>query len=182
MRLAPKMSLFIVGLLAMTTTASAETPSGKNGSRQWTSQQQQWEAKRDLYRKLHDKWHKPKPKPIDPGPGNGQPLDPPPAIPQGPPGFVWVNGHWERVKAPHGGEVQAPSVVVRDHRKPAPHGVVIRDHRTKDAVVVRDHRTGRPGDGGQQQTTDVSSHSGGVTVSNSPQQRPSVQVRDHRKR
>ncbi len=37
------------------------------------------------------------------------------------PGYVWVGGHWERVKAP-----KVTVIVVRDHRT----GTVVRDHRS----------------------------------------------------
>ncbi|MEX2112228.1 MAG: hypothetical protein WD845_03535 [Pirellulales bacterium] len=40
--------------------------------------------------------------PLDPGMGDGRvPVDPAePVVPQGRPGYVWVDGHWERERAP----------------------------------------------------------------------------------
>src|SRR5262245_27383443 len=156
--------LVLVSLLALTATASAEPaatgPETNNGGAQLSArwQYENWQAKREFYRKLAKKFHTHEPIPIDPGRGDGrvpvepQPVEPQP--PQGPPGFIWVNGHWERVRAPQGS-----TVVVRDHRTVAPHG-------------------------GWQ---DVSSSPGGVTVTQSPRwpnRRPTVyggvQVRDHR--
>jgi hypothetical protein len=161
----------LVSLLALTATASAEpTGSGTNnrGSQRWAGgQYEQWQSKRDFYQKVAQKFHKPKPIPIDPGRGDGKPVEPAHQPPQGPPGFIWVNGHWERVKAPVG-----PTVVVRDHRTVTP-----------GTVVVRDHRTVAPNGGWQVRPQDASSSSGGVTVTESPRlpiKVQGVQVRDHR--
>lgn len=192
-----KTVLFSLGLMAFTATASAEpggNPDGNN--RRWAAPDyQRWDSKRELYQHLANKFHKPKPTPIpiDPGRGDGKPVDPPHQPPQGPPGFVWVNGHWERVKAPTG-----PPVVVRDHRKPTPGNVIVRDHRTPSpgGVIVRDHRSPSPGGvivrdhrtvpttgSWQNNSHDASSHSGGVKVTDSahpPVKHDGVQVRDHR--
>jgi hypothetical protein len=177
-----KTGLVLVSLLALTATASAEpTGSGTNnrGSQRWAGgQYEQWQSKRDFYQKVVQKLHKPKPIPIDPGRGDGKPLDPPHAVPQGPPGFVWVNGHWERSKAP---VPQHPAVVVRDHRRAKTSQVIVRDHRTTGGVVVRDHRVVTAGEGRQVQPQDVSSSPGGVTVSDSPANQ-GVVIRDHRTR
>src|SRR5688572_6973623 len=93
-----KTSLMLISLLALTATASAE-PNNNSGQRWGGGQYDHWQSKRDFYQKLIQKHHKPKPIPIDPGPGNGKPLEPVNQPPQGPPGYIWVNGHWERVKA-----------------------------------------------------------------------------------
>ncbi|MEX2173770.1 MAG: hypothetical protein WD872_05365 [Pirellulaceae bacterium] len=69
------------------------------------------------------------PIPLDPGRGDGRvPVQP---VPPARDGYVFVNGHWERVKA----QPSQRGPVVRDHRTPP----VVRDHRTPP--VVRDHRT-----------------------------------------
>jgi hypothetical protein len=176
-----KIGAVLVSLLALQATASAE--SNHNGDQRWGGSHQQWQAKRELYQKIAKKYHKPKPIPIDPGRGDGKPIEPAPQQPpQGPPGFVWVNGHWERVKAPTG-----PTVVVRDHRKPStviirdhrtPGGVVVRDHRSPGTVIVRDHRT--PKGDWTSRPQDASSSPGGVIVTES--QPVQVHVRDHRGR
>jgi hypothetical protein len=179
-----KTGLVLVSLLALTATASAEpTGSGVNnrGGQRWAGGQYE-QSKRDFYQKVTQKFHKPKPKPkpipIDPGQGDGKPVDPPHAVPQGPPGFVWVNGHWERIKAP---VPQHPAVVVRDHRKAKTSQVIVRDHRTTGGVVVRDHRVVTTGEGRQVRSQDVSSSPGGVTVSDSTAKQ-GVVIRDHRTR
>lgn len=108
--------------------------------------------------------HQP-PKPIDPGIGNGGTSNPMPTMPgyvwvddhwerekapksanppQGRPGYIWVGDHWERVKAPTTVSTMPPMVI------------------NPGTVVVRDHRG-------------TSAGSGGVTVSNTPE------IRDHRK-
>jgi hypothetical protein len=166
--------LVLVSLLALTATASAEPeatgPGNNNGdqrSARW--QYKNWQSNREFYRRLTKKFHKPEPIPIDPGRGDGRvPVEPKsvePQPPQGPPGFIFVNGHWERVKA-NGGA--------------APHST----------IEVRDHRTVAPGGGWQvrpMRPQDVSSSPGGVKVANSPRwsiKDQSVyggtQVRDHR--
>jgi hypothetical protein len=179
---ASKTGLVLVSLLALTSTASADpTGPGSNngGGQRWSGRQyEQWQSKRDFYQKVIQKLHKPKPIPIDPGRGDGKPLDPAQQPPQGPPGFVWVNGHWERIKAP---VPQHPAVVVRDHRKAKTSQVIVRDHRTTGGVVVRDHRVVAAGEGRQVQPQDVSSSPGGVTVSDSPANQ-GVVIRDHRTR
>jgi hypothetical protein len=96
--------------------------------------------------------HDDNPKPLDPGRGDDR-VPVAPVTPQGPPGFVWVNGHWERERA-----TKTPTMIVdpirgsagpivRDHRTTSP---TVRDHRTISAIVrdhrnisptVRDHRT-----------------------------------------
>lgn len=100
--------------------------------------------------------HKPPhnmPIPIDPGMGNGRPLptNPTPTMP----GYVWVNGHWERERAPTPILVNPNGPIVRDHRNPAPWGgnasggvvvtqtptgPIVRDHRTQSGPIIRDHR------------------------------------------
>ena len=68
-----------------------------------------------------------------------------PVTPQGRPGFAWVDGNWERERAPTPPKIivdPAPDSVgpvVRDHR--ATSQSIIRDHRTSTAPIVRDHRT-----------------------------------------
>ena len=189
-------ALMVASLLALTETASAETSGGEqqnfsSSERSAGRDFESWQLRRELFRKIARKVHKPKPIPIDPGRGDGPvPIEP---QPQGPPGFVFVDGHWERAKAP-----AVPSVIVRDHR--TPHGtVVVRDHRTpQGTVIVRDHRTPQgtvavrdhrvEAPGGQWQPrpaapVDVSSSPGGVTVTDSPRwpwKNQNVQIRDHR--
>jgi hypothetical protein len=184
MKRVSKSGLVLVSLLALTATASAEPtangPGDNNGGGQRFAGRtyEQWQSKREFYQKLAKKFHKPTPIPIDPGRGDGHaPVEPAPQPPQGPPGFIFVNGHWERVKAHAGGAPQTGTVVVRDHRTIAP-----------GTVVVRDHRTVTPGGGWQVRSVgpqDISSSPGGVTVTDSPR-RPikaqNVEVRDHRRR
>lgn len=142
-------------------------------------------------KKHHD--HKPpettNPTPIDPGRGDDRvPVDP--VVPQGRPGYVWVNGHWERERAnqPTGPVIVDPTLVgpvVRDHREPRPANnvpwgtgtPVVRDHRSgapttpwnTGTPVVRDHRDGAAGGAGpvvrDHRTKSTSTGaSGGVTV------------------
>jgi len=104
--------------------------------------------------------------PIDPGNGaGGAPVAEPvaePITPPNRPGFVWVDGHWEREKAPKSPKVVVTPIppqggpIVRDHRDglgsnggvtvtttpgdgSAASGPTIRDHRTS-GPIVRDHR------------------------------------------
>jgi hypothetical protein len=197
MKRVSKSGLVLVSLLALTATAMAEPTANGPGNNNGGDQQfvgrpyEQWQSKREFYQKLAKKFHKPKPIPIDPGRGDGHvPVEPAPQAPQGPPGFIFVNGHWERVKAPADGTPQTGTVVVRDHRKVVPGTVVVRDHRTiaPGSVVVRDHRTVTPAGGWQVRPVgpqDVSSSPGGVTVTDSlrrPIKDQSVEVRDHRGR
>jgi hypothetical protein len=208
MKRATKTGLAVVSLLALTATASAG-PFGSwnnNGGQPSTDRQYgQRPSKQELFQKLTKKFHKPKPIPIDPGRGDGHtPTNPQPQPPQGPPGFIFVNGHWERVRAPGAGTPGVPhnsTVVVRDHRTETPGTVIVRDHRTESpgTVIVRDHRTDASGtviirdhrnvtpDGGWQvrpaPPKDVSSSPGGVTVTSSPRspiKDQGVVVRDHR--
>jgi hypothetical protein len=179
---ASKTGLVLISVMALTVTASAEpTAAGNNnGDSQYLTarQYEQWQSKRDFYQKVVQKLHKPKSIPIDPGRGDGKPVEPAHQSPQGPPGFIWVNGHWERIKAP---VPQHPAVVVRDHRKAKTIQVIVRDHRTTGEVVIRDHRVVTAGDGRQVQPQDVSSSPGGVKVSDSPANQ-GVAIRDHRTR
>ncbi|MBX7074423.1 MAG: YXWGXW repeat-containing protein [Pirellulales bacterium] len=143
------------------------------------------------FKKLHD--HKPpettNPTPIDPGRGDDRvPVDP--VVPQGRPGYVWVNDHWERERAnqPTGPVIVDPTLVgpvVRDHRTPRPannvpwgtSAPIVRDHRSDAPTtpwntgtpVVRDHRDGAAGGAGpvvrDHRTKSTSTGaSGGVTV------------------
>jgi hypothetical protein len=169
----------LVSLFALTATASAEPeatgPGNNNGGAQRSArwQYEKWQSKREFYRRLAKKFHKPEPIPIDPGRGDGRvPVEPKPVEPQppqGPPGFIFINGHWERVKANGGAAPNAPQ---------------------SSTIEVRDHRTVVPGGGWQvrpMRPQDVSSSPGGVKVTHSPRwpiKDQSVyggsQVRDHR--
>jgi hypothetical protein len=197
MKRAAKTGLALVSLLALTGTASAGPFGSGNssGGQRFTDRQYgQRLSKQELFQKLTKKFHKPKPIPIDPGRGDGHtPVEPQPQPPQGPPGFIFVNGHWERVRAPGAGAPDAPqnsTVAVRDHRTESAGTVIVRDHRTNASgtVIIRDHRTLRPGGGWQVRPAhpqDVSSSPGGVTVtesSRSPIKNQGVLVRDHRGR
>jgi hypothetical protein len=127
--------------------------------------------------KKHGHKHDDHPRPIDPGRGDGR-VPVKPVTPQGPPGFVFVDGHWEREKAP-----QKPIMIVdpipgsvgpvlRDHRttgKP-----IVRDHRTTSGPVVRDHRQGSPQGGVSVTTTSDGNIRDHRTVT------PKPTVRDHR--
>jgi hypothetical protein len=135
------------------------------------------------FKKHHDHKHEPKkdPIPIDPGRGDGRvPVGPAPVTtPPARPGFVWVDGHWEREKAPPKvANPYSPGVEVRDHRTPAGNasgGTIIRDHRTPSdwapaGTTVRDHRT-----------PTSSNAPGGTVVVTSPLPRnDGVIIRDHR--
>lgn len=100
---------------------------------------------------------------LDPGRPDGRVQVPDIATPQLPlppsrPGYVFVNGHWERAKvgsATTGNPINA-SVEVRDHRAVEPTGT--------------SGRGGRPGHGGYFPSTpkDSSTSSGGVMVTDSP--------------
>jgi hypothetical protein len=140
------------------------------------------------FKKHHDDKPEPKkdPIPIDPGRGDGRvPVNP---VPRTPPvvrdhrdgatssggDFVFVNGHWERVKAPKVARPWTPypaGTVVRDHRTEP----VIRDHRTPP--VVRDHRTTPVI---RDHRADSSQASGGVTVTVTSEPKAGPVIRDHR--
>ena len=156
------------------------------------------------FKKHHGDQPEPKkdPIPIDPGRGDGRmPVTP---LPTTPPvvrdhrdgastrggDFVFVNGHWERVKAPKVVKPTSPfppGTVVRDHRTPGSplaSGPTIRDHRT--APVVRDHRTPpairdhRTAPVIRDHRTGSADASGGVTVTVTSESAAKPIVRDHR--
>jgi hypothetical protein len=151
------------------------------------------------FKNHHGQHQEPKnnPIPIDPGRGDGRvPVNPKPVVPpvvrdhrqETPPssgGFVFVNGHWERAKAPTG-------PIIRDHRTPGANssggvtvtntnpsnntGPIIRDHRT--APVIRDHRTsGANASGGVIVTTTNPTTNSGPIIRD---HRTGPIVRDHR--
>ncbi len=118
-------------------------------------------SKDDCHDKCHDSCHDhdgdhcdhdPKFPVIDPGKGNGKPDDRVPVEPTHvtKDGFVWVNNHWERVKAGQTNTVVDPTLT----------GPTVRDHRTLTTGgfngVVRDHRGS------------TSNAPGGVTVTTTP--------------
>jgi hypothetical protein len=166
----------------------------------------------------HHHGHKQEPKqpiPLDPGRGDGRvPTKPTPTTPpdirdhrdgatsQGG-GFVFVDGHWERVKAaPKTSSPYRPGTIIRDHRPvdtasapggtvvtttPAPRndGPVIRDHRTPP-VIIRDHRqaTGSAPTGTiirDHRPADTSNAPGGTVITTTPVLNNNGPViRDHR--
>jgi hypothetical protein len=195
MKTSPSNLIVIVAISAVVLSASSAV-AGNNKNKQRKNSQSNSQTFRfgqggaifDLIEKLK-KQHKDNDKdkepqdvpPIDPGKGDGKPTTPtqPPKMP----GYVWVNDHWERERAPQGSVSKPPiainpmpgTIVVRDHRdqpgdtwKPtfnasqAPGGVIV----TSGSVVVRDHRTGATN--GQfvirDHRTDSSNAPGGVTV------------------
>jgi hypothetical protein len=113
--------------------------------------------------------------PLDPGrPDDRVPVDEP-VTPPSRPGYVWVNGHWERERA---------------STKPT---VIVDPIQTQSTIVVRDHRTVKPpfvsggqGQGGVTVTSgngpiirdhrDSSTSNGGVTVTSGA----GPTIRDHR--
>jgi hypothetical protein len=77
--------------------------------------------------------HHDDPQPLDPNrPDDRVPVAP--VTPQGPPGFVFVNGHWERERAP-----KTPTMIVDP--LPGSVGPIVRDHGAASQPIVRDHRT-----------------------------------------
>jgi hypothetical protein len=99
--------------------------------------------------------------PIDPGRGDGRvPVEP--ATPQGKPGFVWVNGHWERARATSSPTTGGPPPVANGGG-----GVTVTSANSKP--VIRDHRTGG--------SPPVANGGGGVTVTST---NSGPVIRDHR--
>jgi hypothetical protein len=125
----------------------------------------QW--KLDLVRKLAHHHKHQEPVQLDPGRPDGRVPTPdvatpvPPAPANGRPGYVWVNGHWEREKA-NGTSINTPGGALNAT-------VEIRDHRTPGTTPA-----GRPGHGtyGQGHGYGVKSppvgNNGSVQVSDSP--------------
>jgi len=163
--------LAIFSLLAIAAAVQAgdhghQGHSGNHSQQQNPFRYGNWDGVSQMLSQFHQ-YHSPKPHPtkqpipIDPGKGDGRvpvkPIDPgtgnghtsgnptPPARD----GFVWVNDHWERARAPKSVTPYPADVVVRDHRTPVTNaggGVVVRDHRTttgstSGGPVIRDHRT-----------------------------------------
>ena len=198
--------LAVLSLLSLATAAGAEDDNPSQGKRK----QFRRGGRSDLsqlisgFKKQHGDRPEPKknPIPIDPGRGDGRvPVSPvpitPPAVRDHRDGastqggdFVFVNGHWERVKAPQVVKPKSPfppGTVVRDHRtpnSPFPAGATVRDHRTTSVIrdhrttpVVRDHRTTPVI---RDHRTGSADASGGVTVTVSSDQQAGPIVRDHR--
>ncbi len=157
------LSLTLATLLALNAAPALAGKNDKKSKKQNQNQQQNQSQKqlKDLRRpfnlqsplsnsanvqqtfKKHKKPHDQKP--IDPGRGDGRvPVEP--VTPQGPPGFVFVDGHWQRAKAQ-----KSPQVI-----QPQP---------TQATVVVRDHRERRPGGRPSPGQLDPSKAPGGVIVS-----------------
>jgi len=176
--------LAISSVLALAATAGADDRhhQGQHDNRRKEQRNHgfgTWGGIPDGFKKHHGHKQEPKsnPIPIDPGKGDGRvPVAPvpttPPVVPAPRDGFVWVNGHWERAKAPRKVANPYPAdVTVRDHRTTP----VVRDHRTPTGsfpagTTVRDHRT------------NTGNASGGVTVTavNPWSAKDAPTIRDHR--
>jgi hypothetical protein len=185
------LTLTLVTLLALTAApALAGKKSQKNNQNQDQQQSQQSNQQQRRFKvqsllngqpnwqqifKKHKPHQDPSPTtPIDPGNGaGGSPVTEPvvePVTPPSRPGYVWVNGHWERAKAP-----KQPTMIVDPI--PTQGGPVVRDHRdgiganggvtvttTQGGPIVRDHR----------KSTTIFNPTGGKTWTVAPT------VRDHR--
>jgi hypothetical protein len=179
-------------------TAGDKDQHGRNGSgwQQQNSQSGIWGGVSQIVSQSkqhhsHKSQPQKKPIPIDPGRGDGRvPVTPPPVVrdhrdgstSQGG-GFVFVNGHWERVKAPPKTNPYPTGTVVRDHRGESyPGGTIVRDHRTPrptlpPATIVRDHRESAASGGTTVTTTKPWTVNDGPVIRD---HRTTPIVRDHR--